>query len=151
MDVMDDKLEQLLDGRRYKKLQEQAYAQVVEQYQLSLLDVKVLFFLETHNANDTAKDIVNSHYFTKSNVSKSIETLLERGYLQKKYDSHDRRYIHLKIQPLARPLLEDVRRCQRVLLQTIFQGVTEEEIQIIRRVAQKINQNTAEALRANKP
>ncbi len=147
---MDDRIEQLLSGRHYKRLQEQIYAGVIEKYQLSVLDVRVLLFLKTHGSNDTAKDIVKSHYFTKSNVSKSIDLLLDRGYLQKEYDRQDRRYIHLKVQPLACDVIREAEACQKQMRKIVFGGIEENEIRVVQKVAMKINQNIAEALRAEK-
>lgn len=143
---MDDKIEQLLNGQHYKKFQEAAYTEIIGHYDLTLLDIRVLLFLNDHGARNTAKDIVKMHYFTKSNVSKSIDTLLERGYLQKEYDDHDRRYIHLCIQPKAERLIRDAKQCQEEMFQTLFQGISQEEILVIRNVAQRITQNIVDAM-----
>lgn len=143
---MDDRIEQLLNGQYYKKYQETIYSEVTERYRLTLLEVRVLLFFDTHGSNNTAKDLVKVHHFTKSNVSKSIDVLLDRGYLRKEYDSQDRRYIHLKVQPEAASVLELARQCRQNMFQGIFRGVSEEELQVIRNVAQKIHQNISDAL-----
>lgn len=144
---MDDKIEQLLNGQHYKKFQEATYARIIEEYTLTLLDIKVLLFLEKHASRNTAKDIVKMHYFTKSNVSKSIDTLLERGYLQKEYDSHDRRCIHLRVRPEADGIIRAAKKCQQEMCQVIFQGISQEEILLIQQTAQKIMQNIVEAMK----
>lgn len=144
---MDDRVEQLLNGQHYKRFQETAYAKIMQEYALTTLDVRVLLFLEEHGSCNTAKDIVKMHHLTKSNVSKSIETLLERGYLQKEYDSHDRRCIHLQVKQSAMPVIREAKKCQQEMFRVIFQGISEEEIQVICQVAQKIAGNIAEAMK----
>lgn len=84
MVAVDEKLELLLNGRHYKKLQEVYLATVMETYQLTMVDIRVLLFLHEHEQYDTAKDIVEMHYLAKSYVSKAVERLIERGYLVKR-------------------------------------------------------------------
>ncbi len=144
---MDDGIELLLMGQHFKKFQEAAYSNLLEEYEVTLLDIRVLLFLDTHGSRNTAKDIVKVHCFTKSNVSKSIESLLERGYLQKEYDSQDRRRIHLQIQPAAEPIIKKAKHEHEKMLRTVFQGVEESEMEVIRQVAQKITRNISEAIK----
>lgn len=146
---MDDRIEQLLSGQHYKKFQEAAYAGIMQEYALTSLDVRVLLFLEEHGNTNTARDIVNMHHFTKSNVSKSIDTLLERGYLQKEYDVHDRRCIHLQVQQSAAPIVQAVKKCNEEMNRILFRGISEEEMETIRQVAKKIAGNMTEAMRQN--
>lgn len=145
-DSMDDHLELLLSGQLYKKLREVVYKPVAKDYNLSMLDIRVLLFLKDHDMYDTARDIVEVHYLTKSYVSKSIETLIEKGYLKRKQDAHDRRCIHLELQEKALPVIAYVKVKQTELLEILFKGVTEEEKHIIRVVAEKISCNIAKVL-----
>ena len=59
----------------------------------------------------------------------------------------DRRYIHLTVQPEAADVLEMARQCQRDMFQSVFRGISEEELQVVQKVAQRIHQNISEALR----
>ena len=144
---MDDEVELMLMGQHFKKFQEVAYSKLVEEYALTLLDVRVLLFLDRHGAENTAKDIVKIHCFTKSNVSKSIEALLEKGYLHKEYDNQDRRRIHLQIQPAAEPIIKRAKEEHEKILRTVFQGIDKSEMDVIRQVAQKITRNINEAIK----
>jgi len=148
-DFMDDHLELLLNGQLYKKLNELVYKPVTKDYGLSMFDIKVLLFLKDHDMHDTAKDIVEMHYLTKSYVSKSIDTLIEKGYLKRKQDLHDRRYIHLELQDKALPVIRYVKVKQKELMEILFQGITKEEEYIIRGIAKKISSNIAGVLLAS--
>lgn len=143
---MDDRIEQLLSGQYFKKYQEAVYSQITEQFHMTLLEVRILLFFDSHGSSNTAKDLVRIFHFTKSNVSKSIDDLLSRGYLKKQYDDQDRRFIHLTVQPEAVPILEMARKYQGEMFQAIFRGISEEELQIIRNVAHKIHQNISDAM-----
>ncbi len=144
---MDDEIELMLMGQHFKKFQEAAYSKLAEEYALTLLDIRVLLFLDKHGAENTAKDIVKMHCFTKSNVSKSIESLLEKGYLQKEYDNQDRRRIHLQIQSTAKPIIQKAKKQHEEILRTVFQGIEESEMDVIRQVARKITGNINEAIK----
>ena len=143
---MDDRIEQLLSGQYFKKYQEAVYSQITEQFHMTLLEVRILLFFDSHGSSNTAKDLVRIFHFTKSNVSKSIDDLLSRGYLKKQYDDQDRRFIHLTVQPEAVPILKMARKCQGEMFQAIFRGISEEELQIIQNVAHKIHQNISDAM-----
>lgn len=143
---MDDHLELLLNGQLYKKLSEVVYKPVTNDYGLSMFDIKLLLFLKEHDMYDTARDIVEIHYLTKSYVSKAIEALIVKGYLKRKPDMHDRRCIHLEIQEKALPVIDYVKAKQKELIEILFNGLTGEERSIIRGIAEKISSNIAEVL-----
>ena len=141
MVTVDDKLELLLSGRHYKKLQEVYLGTVMEKYQLTMVDIRVLLFLHEHEQFDTAKDIVEMHFLAKSYVSKSIERLIERGFLISKHQEEDKRYVHLLLQEAAYPVIEAVSREKKKMLQCIFSGITDEQQAVMREVATTINHN----------
>lgn len=143
---MEEKIEMLLCGQHYKKFQEAAYSSITDHYQISLLELRVLLFLTEHETHNTAKDIVEVHRFTKSNVSKSIETLIEKGYLARSQDSYDRRYIHLAILSEAYPIIAAAKKRKKEVFQILFQGITEQEVRVIAEVAIKITTNISNAL-----
>ncbi|MDD7403513.1 MAG: MarR family transcriptional regulator [Butyribacter sp.] len=144
---MDDKLELLLSGQQYKKLQEFWYGRVLEEYQLNIVDVRVLLFLDEHKKFDTAKDIVEMHYLTKSYVSKSIDKLIAKGFLERKHLSDDRRYVHLLVREEALPVIKAVRDRKETMVRQIFQGITSDQKEVLMQVATKINENIAGVLR----
>lgn len=110
---MDDRVEQLLSGQYFKKYQEVMYSEITEKFNMTIMEVRVLLFFDNHGSRNTAKDLVKIFHFTKSNVSKAIDSLLLRGYLKKQYDDQDRRYIHLTVQPEAACVLCGAGYCQR--------------------------------------
>ena len=57
MVTVDDKMELLLSGRHYKKLQEVYLGTVLDRYDLTMVDIRVLLFLHEHEQYDTAEAI----------------------------------------------------------------------------------------------
>ena len=143
---MDDKLELLLSGQQYKKLQEFWYGRVLEEYQLNIVDVRVLLFLDEHKKFDTAKDIVEMHYLTKSYVSKSIDKLIAKGFLERKHLSDDRRYVHYEITESADELISELTKRRKEIDKHIVKGVSKEELEIFTRVFEKMRKNMKELL-----
>lgn len=143
---MDEKLELLLNGRHYKKLQEVYLGTVMETYQLNMVDIRVLLFLHEHEQYDTAKDIVEMHYLAKSYVSKAVERLIERGYLVKRLEDNDKRYVHLILQDEAYPIIEAACRDKKKMLKKLFAGITEEQQNLMREVATTIHHNIIEMI-----
>ena len=134
-------MELLLNGQQYKKFQE-AYLNVVfEKYMLNLADIRVLLFLYEHKSNDTARDIVEKQYLAKSYVSKSVEKLIEKGFLERKYLKEDRRYIHLLVREEALPVIAMVQEQRKKMLEQLFAGISPEYLGILQEVAGKISNN----------
>jgi MarR family transcriptional regulator for hemolysin len=141
---MDDTMELLLNGQQYKKVQETYYSVILEKYALSLIDVRVLLFLSEHGSHNTAKDIVRGHCIAKSYVSKSIDKLIEKGFLERKHLQDDRRYVHLLIKEEALPVIEATQQQRKKMVQKLFDGISEEQLETLSELAQKISHNIAE-------
>ena len=138
---MDEGIELLLNGQQYKRFQEKFLGPIAEEYGLSVLELRLLRFLDIHRYLDTAKDIVKVRHWTKSHVSKAIENLIERGYLQRQIDERDRRKVHLTIQEQADPLLMRIQTEYQSMHQIVLQGISEEVLQVVAQVAEKISGN----------
>ena len=137
-------MEILLTGQQYKKFQEAYYSAILEKYSLSLIDVRVLLFLSEPGGYDTARDIVKVHGIAKSYVSKSIDKLIEKGFLEGKHMQEDRRYVHLAIKEEAFPLIDAMRERRNKMLERLFRGVSDEQLELLGEIARKINANITE-------
>lgn len=150
MVTVDDKLELLLSGRQYKKLQEVYLNTVLEEYGLTMVDIRVLLFLYEHEQFDTARDIVEMHFLAKSYVSKAVEKLIQRGFLVKKHGGKDRRYIHLLVQDEALPVIQAVTTEKGKMWRRLFSGITSEQQIVLRQVAATINHNVIKMIEEGK-
>lgn len=138
---MDDCLEQLMDGHYYKKFQEMAYDELLQKFELTLLELQVILFLSEHEHSDRPVDILHTRHIAKSHLSRSIDELIQRGFLEKRVDKQDKRYIHLQLTPVTQNLVKTAHEQQRQLIKTIFAGVTMEEREILQQTSAKIVRN----------
>lgn len=131
---------------KLKKMYEKAFYLCEEELKLSQGEIDVLLFLHNNEPLDTAKDIVKYRYISKSMVSKSIDSLLKKGYLSCSTDSTDKRSIHLIIQPVAMPIVKKLLVVQERFLTILINDITENEYQVIKRVFDKINNKISKEL-----
>lgn len=143
-DGLNEKVELLLTGQQYKKFQEAYYSAILEKYSLSLVDIWVLLVLSEPGGYDTARDIVKVHGIAKSYVSKSINKLVEKGFLEGKHTKDDRRYVHLIVKEEALPVIDAMREQRKKMVKRLFQGVSKEQLELLAEIAWKINANITE-------
>lgn len=143
---MDDKVDLLLSGQQYKKIQEAYLTPILEEYGINVVDMRVLLFLYEHKSFDTARDIVETHHLAKSYVSKSVDKLIEKGFLVRKHINGDKRYVHLLVKEEMQPAIEAVRKQRNEMLSFLFDGVEEKEMEILKQVAGKVNDNISRLL-----
>lgn len=133
-------------GRQLEKLYTRSITQVSDAYDLTKVEVDVLLFLYNNPEYDTARDIVELRGIAKSYVSKAVDLLINKGFLQAETDAKDRRVSHLTIQALALPIVKEARLAQDKLIQTLYQGISQEEQERLETIFTKMAQNVQEAL-----
>lgn len=108
------------------------YAKCVEavcaRHEVTRMELDILLFLANNPCFDTAKEMVEVRYLSKSQVSDSIRLLEERGCLRKEYEGNNRKTIHLKLCPPAEALIRDGREAQERFLSALLKGFSREEI-----------------------
>ncbi len=142
---MNTEFETLLYGQQFKKLYERMSNLITAKYGLHRIEIEILLFLKQEE-RDTARDIAEMKYFSKAHISHAIEHLTECGYLTGTPDAQDRRCVHLTLTGEAQPVCEELSRLRDGLMEIIYRGITEEEKQVMRRVARKIACNMDEQL-----
>lgn len=126
---------------KLKKNYEKFFFKSAEELQLTQGEIDILLFLFNNKPLDTAKDIVQYRYISKSMASKSIDSLLKRGYLSCETDLVDKRNIHLRIDPVAIPVVEKLLAVQKSFLKVLFNDITENEYEVMKRIFNKISNN----------
>lgn len=144
---MRDMTELLLTGQRLRKLYEKVMAQVCVEYGLGRNEVDILLFLVNNPGYDTAKDIVEYRGLAKSCVSKGIDILVKKKYLDVSSDEEDRRLVHLKLRSEAGPAAEAARNAQKRCFEIIYKGVSPEEREALEMITKKFAENIKEAVK----
>ena len=137
-------IDYLITGRSPTKAYNKHLGEVSDSYGLNRMEINVLLFLYNNPGYDTASDIVELRSFPKSNVSKAVDALTGRGYLEGITDKEDRRIIHLRICPPALEAVKAARERQEDFLRFIYRGITKEEKKVVDHVLSVISHNLKE-------
>ena len=129
-----------------RKLFEACNQPVCDKYGISQTEAVILLFLHNNPENDTASDIVEYRYIPKANVSKSVESLFIKGFLERKNYTNDRRKIHLTLTEQAIPCAEELFASCVKYVQILFDGFTDEEKMLYDRMNTKLADNAAKGL-----
>lgn len=148
IDIREDNIF-ILSSWKFKKMYEKAFYPTTKELQLTQGEIDVLLFLFNNKPLDTAKDIAKYRSISKSMVSKSLDSLLKKGYLSSETDLSDRRSIHLTIQPEAVPKVERLASVQKSILKSLFSDITEDEYAVMKRIFNKISNNISKVLEDN--
>lgn len=119
---------ELLDRMRcIVKLYDRLSARVCEKCRINRTEMDVLAYLNNHPKSDTARDIVEIRMLPKANVSLAVESLIQKGYLQRRSDERDRRRVHLTITPAAQETVRAIEKMQNYEQEVRLRGFSEEE------------------------
>ena len=129
-----------------KKLYEKMFQSVLAELQLTQSEADVLLFLHNNKSLDTAKDITEYRALSKSMISKSVDSLLARGYLSHEIDEKDKRCIHLKIEPAAISVVKKLRNIQKNFNKILSRDITMDESEVLVRILNKVHKNISDEL-----
>ena len=131
----------LVSSQMVKKLYEKMWSDTRKHYELTQNEIDVLLFLKNFFPLDTAGDVAKCLAFSKSLVSRSVESLIHGGYLSGEADSRDRRYFHLKLTGKAERVLEELQTIRRDFWSALQEGITSQEMEQFLRVLDKMRHN----------
>lgn len=135
----------LANIRRIVKLYDSMLKPVCERYALALIEATIISFLYNNPGRDTAADIVEYWMLSKGNVSQAVESLIQKGLLQRCQDTRDRRRIHLSLTGKARPITDEIERVRQIFQDQIFRDFSEEEERQFARYNERIAENIKKA------
>lgn len=89
-------------------------------------EIEVLLFLE-HGTYNTARDISRLRGMPRSLVSKAVDQLVRRGYVESSQDKQDRRVSRLRLLPASQSAVQRLAQARGDFLSKLCKGVTQEE------------------------
>ena len=131
----------LFNISRIVKLHESMLKSVCEEYNLTLIEAKVISFLHNNPGKDTAADIAELRMLQKSNVSQAVEILFQKSMISREQDKSDRRKIHLSLTPNSAPLVRSIDDLWEKFKKEIFMGISDEELESFENVNNKMQKN----------
>ena len=117
-----------------------------EKYGLSYMEFVVLLFLANNEEYKKASDIVEILGIAKSHVSATVNTLEEKGLIQRTIDKDDKRSSILEINDSAKEIIEEGRRAQKEYHNLVFGSLSDDEIKELGRLQKIIENNIKENL-----
>ena len=122
---------------------------VCEMHNITRMELDILLFLANNPCFDTATDIIEVRYLSKSQVSSSIKLLEQCGYLGKEYVDSNRKTAHLKICKEAMDIIRDGQAAQEKFISIILDGFSQEEIGSMKQHNDRILRNINTYLKGN--
>ena len=136
----------LIFSWKIKKVYEKMFYQVSEELELTQNEIDVLLFLHNNAPLNTASDIARYRAMSNSMISKSVDSLYKRGYLSYDIDELDKRCIHLKIEPVAMPIVKKLHEVQKQFFDILTSNISEEEYKVMETVLNKMYENIIDEL-----
>ena len=127
-----DAYDLITSGLQLRKLLAKRVEPIMEEYGLRPVELDILEFITKENI-DTAKEIIHRIHLSKSHISKSLEHLLE--------DEDDRRVMRITLTEASYKVIDKVNVAYEQCRQILTEGVSEEELQVFRRVIRQMNDN----------
>lgn len=138
---MKDKMERFMMGNSLKKFIADQLDGVSNKYGIKKTELNIFIYLSKASEKNTARDIQEYLSINKGYLSRILDELCTKGYLEGVPDQHDRRYIHYIPTELAKPMMEDLNQTKSKIDEKIFSGVTQEELEVLERISCKIDRN----------
>ena len=143
---MDEQLEVALKGGEYKRLFESQMGKIREAYDLKKVDIEVLYFLSRCQNENTPTDVSRRLKLNRGQVSQAIDALGRRKLIIAIPDSNDRRYMHYRISETAEEIVSEIAIAKKELDRQIFEGISEEELKVYKKITEKIFANIRKML-----
>ena len=105
------------------------------------MELDILLFLANNPCFDTAADIIEVRYLSKSQVSSSIKLLEQCGFIRKEYLKCNRKTAHLRICKGAVDIIHDGQAAQEEFISIMLNGFSWEEIDSIKKQNDRILRN----------
>ena len=128
----------LVWAQSVKQLCSKSMEPIIEEFDLTMIEIGIILFLAESPACDTCRDIADNLLLAKSNVSTAVEHLVQKGPVGREPDQADRRKVHLSLRPSARALVRKGQSARDTLLQELMSGFTPEEIGQMEHLEQKL-------------
>lgn len=120
------------------------YWQFVEEYMknssFSPNEMNLMLFLANNKA-DTAIDFVKETGFSKSLLTRSVDSLTEQGYIKKELDQEDKRFTHLKLTKKGEDIALNLRTLRSDFINILTDNISQEEFLTFQETLEKMKLN----------
>ncbi len=133
--------EVVMSGIQLKKLIAKKVEPIIQECDLRPVELDILVFLHREKSIDTAKGIIQKKHLSKAHISKSIDNLRSKGFIQVNEDENDHRILHISLTEKSIEVVEKVIEIYTECKDIMQRGISPEELEIVKNVISKMNQN----------
>lgn len=120
-----------------------ALREAVREEGLTQNEIEVLLFLQ-RGKFDTARDISRVRGMPRSLVSKAVDQLVKRGFVETCQDKQDRRVVRLRLLPPAQSIVDKLVEARKEFFARLCQDITREEAAAFYSMVDKMTKNLSE-------
>lgn len=131
----------VMSGIQLKKLVSRKVEPIIQEYDLRPVELDILVFLRKEKNVDTAKGIIERKHLSKAHISKSIENLRLRGFIQITEDEKDHRILHISLTDKSNEVICKVNEVYAECKDIMQKGISSDELEVLKRVISKMNEN----------
>lgn len=117
------------------------FEDILKKYQITQIEIDILAFLANHPEYKYAKDIVNVRGISKAHVSIAVEKLVQKGWMIRKCDIHNRRCNTLELTLKCSEIVDEILRIQKDYFHRLYMGLSQDEIAFYEEITQKMFMN----------
>lgn len=114
---------------------------ICEKYKLTQMEYDILMFIFYNPQYNTASDIVKIKKSTKSHVSTSLKSLEDKNLIIKRQSQNNKKYYQIFLKDNANEIIEYGKKIQKKFVKDLFEGISNDEIIIFKKVFDQICKN----------
>ena len=144
--MMDREVEIILRGSQFRRILESHIQELKKKYNVTKAELEILNYLSESGAQNTSSDIHRHLMMTRGHISQSIDKLCKKNYIRVLPDEKDRRFVHCILTESAYVIVDDIQRQIDSMNNCIFEGISEEEMDVFGEIALKVWDNMKKLL-----
>lgn len=138
---LDHSVENILRGRRMKRMVETYSNEIRNQYGLKQVELDILYFIAKSEKEVTSTEICNKLFLNKGQVSKAMMNLVDGGFLVSTPDKADKRVVWFKSTKATEKIVTAFEQQQKEIGKLICEGISKEELDVFCKVSCKMLHN----------
>ena len=127
-------IDNVLRGRKMKRLIEQFYSNIKAKYDLKQIEIDIMYYIYQKQDKVTVTKVSSDLLLNKGQVSKAMFTLCEKKYLTESNDINDRRKTYYRLSPPADRIVAEIEHNNLILMNGLFEGVSDEDMKEMERI-----------------
>ncbi len=106
--------------------------------------VEILLCLDQSKTPQTVRDVSHDTDYSKGMISRCVEELRQQDYVTVERDKEDRRAVRISLTDKAKSVIADFRSKESEMIETVYAGLSEADIQELDRILEIVQANIAD-------